>query len=86
MRVKQIEEPETAMIALRLPPDIEERLEALARRTGRSAHDHASDAILDHLENLEDLELAERRLEEHRRGESETIPLSDLMTRYGVDH
>lgn len=41
------------MRALRLPPEIEDRLEALARRTGRSKDDHARDAILEHLENLE---------------------------------
>ncbi len=74
------------MTDLRLPPEITDRLEALARRTGRSASDHASEAILDHLENLEDLEIAERRLEAHRRGEDEAIPLADLMARHGVDH
>jgi RHH-type rel operon transcriptional repressor/antitoxin RelB len=37
------------MIALRLPPDIEERLEALARRTGRSKSFYAREAILEHL-------------------------------------
>lgn len=74
------------MIALRLPPEIEDRLEALAKRTGRSADDHARDAILEHLENLEDLELAERRLEALRRGESDTVSLSELLARYGMDH
>lgn len=47
------------MLALRLPPEIEDRLEALAGRTGRSKDDHARDAILEH---SEDLEVAEQRL------------------------
>lgn len=72
------------MLALRLPPDVEDRLEALARRTGRSKDDHARDAILDHLDNLEDLEVAQQRLAAVRGGESATIPLDDLLTRYGV--
>ena len=41
------------MLALRLPPDIEERLEALARRTGRSKSFYAREAILEHLGDLE---------------------------------
>lgn len=72
------------MLALRLPPEIEDRLEALARRTGRSKDDHARDAILEHLENLEDLEVAEQRLAAVRSGEGATVSLDDLMSRYGV--
>ena len=34
------------MLAIRLPPEIEERLEALARRTGRSKTFYARQAIL----------------------------------------
>ena len=72
------------MLALRLPPDIEDRLEALARRTGRSKDDHARDAILEHLENLEDLEVAQQRLAAVQSGESTTVPLEVLLSRYGV--
>jgi RHH-type rel operon transcriptional repressor/antitoxin RelB len=73
------------MIALRLPPEIEERLEALARLTGRSADDYARDAILDHLEDLDDIEVADRRLEALGRGESKTTPLADILKQYGMD-
>ena len=69
------------MRALRLPPEIEDRLEALARRTGRSKDDHARDAILEHLENLE---VAEQRLAAVRGGEGAAVSLDDLMSRYGV--
>ena len=72
------------MIALLLPPEIEDRLAALARRTGRSTDDDARDAILEHFQDLEDVELAESRLEAIRRGETETVPLSELMNRYGL--
>ena len=41
-------------LALRLPKEIEERLEALSRRTGRTKSFYAREAILEHLEGLED--------------------------------
>ena len=50
------------MLALRLPPKIEKRLEALARKTGRTKSFYAREAILRHIEDLEDYHLAQRRL------------------------
>jgi RHH-type rel operon transcriptional repressor/antitoxin RelB len=50
------------MLALRLPPEIEKRLDALAKKTGRSKSFYAREAILRHLEDLEDYYLARRRL------------------------
>jgi RHH-type rel operon transcriptional repressor/antitoxin RelB len=51
------------MLALRLPPDIEQRLEALAKRTGRSKSYYAREAILRQIEDIEDYYLARRRLQ-----------------------
>jgi RHH-type transcriptional regulator, rel operon repressor / antitoxin RelB len=50
------------MLALRLPPQIEKRLDALARKTGRTKSFYAREAILRHIEDLEDFHLAKRRL------------------------
>jgi RHH-type rel operon transcriptional repressor/antitoxin RelB len=50
------------MLALRLPADIEKRLDTLAKKTGRSKSFYAREAILRHLEDLEDYYLARRRL------------------------
>ncbi len=50
------------MLALRLPTDIERRLEVLARKTGRTKSFYAREAILRHIEDLEDYHLAQRRL------------------------
>ncbi len=72
------------MLALRLPPEIEARLDELAKRTGRSKSFYAREAILEYLDDLEDIYLAEKRLEELRRGESDTVSLTELMARYGV--
>ena len=50
------------MLAIRLDPEIEKRLDRLAKKTGRSKTFYAREAILEHLEDLEDIYLATRRL------------------------
>ena len=50
------------MLALRLPPDIEQRLDALAKKTGRSKSYYAREAILRQIEDIEDDYLARQRL------------------------
>ena len=72
------------MLAIRLPQSIEKRLEKLARRTGRTKTYYVREAILEHLEDLEDLYLAERTLERVRSGEERTKPLKDAMKRHGL--
>ena len=52
------------MLAIRLDPQIEERLEALARKTGRTKTFYAREAILEHLEDLEDYFLAVEAIQE----------------------
>ena len=46
------------MLAIRLQPDIEKRLDRLAKETGRTKTFYAREAILQHLEDLEDYYLA----------------------------
>jgi RHH-type rel operon transcriptional repressor/antitoxin RelB len=53
---------EAAVLALRLPAKIEKRLDALAKKTGRTKSFYAREAILRHIEDLEDYHLAKRRL------------------------
>ena len=73
------------MLAIRLPIEIENRLEALAKATGRSKTFYAREAILEHLDDLEDVYLAEQRLIDLRSGKSQAIPLEDVMKRYGLE-
>ncbi|WP_283195160.1 DUF6290 family protein [Rhizobium sp. AN80A] len=73
------------MLAIRLPAEIEERLDELAKRTGRSKSFYAREAILEHLDDLEDYYLAEKRLEDFRQGNARTVSLAELMERYGVE-
>jgi RHH-type rel operon transcriptional repressor/antitoxin RelB len=72
------------MLAIRLPATIERRLGRLAKRTGRTKTYYAREAILQHLEDLEDVYLAEKRLAEVRAGRVRTIPLEKVMRRYGI--
>ena len=51
------------MLAIRLDAEIERRLENLAKLTGRTKTFYAREAILSHLEDLEDVYLATQRLE-----------------------
>ena len=50
------------MLAIRLPEEIEQRLADLAAKTGRSKSFYAREAILEHLEELEDAYLGAERL------------------------
>jgi RHH-type rel operon transcriptional repressor/antitoxin RelB len=71
------------MLALRLPAEIEERLEQLARRTGRSKSFYAREAILEHLEELEDRYLAQEAADEHFSSGAQTMSMDEVMDRYG---
>jgi len=73
------------MLAIRLPGKIEKRLDRLAKRTGRTKTYYAREAILQHLDDLEDIYLAEKRLGEIRAGRVRTIPLEKVMRRYGLN-
>jgi len=52
------------MLAIRLPKDIEDRLDKLAKQTGRSKTFYAREAIVEHLDDLEDIYLATERLKD----------------------
>ena len=51
------------MIAVRLSPEIEQRIADLSARTGRTKTFYIEQAVLEHLDELEDEYLALQRLE-----------------------
>ncbi|EKD75485.1 MAG: CopG domain protein DNA-binding protein [uncultured bacterium] len=51
------------MLAIRLPDEIEKRLDILAKKTGRTKTYYVREAVIDHLEALEDIYLSLDRLE-----------------------
>ena len=50
------------MLALKLPLDIERRLDELSKRTGRTKTYHVREAIIEYIDGLEDYYLAIDRL------------------------
>ena len=72
------------MLAIRLPAEVEDRLEALARATGRTKTFYAREAILKRLDDLEDLYLAEQRLIDVRAGRNRTHSLDEVERDLGL--
>jgi RHH-type transcriptional regulator, rel operon repressor / antitoxin RelB len=72
------------MLAIRLPVDIEKRLDDLAKATGRTKTFYAREAILEYLGDLEDIYLAEKRLIELRAGRGSTVSLQQLLKDNGL--
>ena len=68
------------MLAIRLPEEIEERLNTLASESGRSKTSLAREAILEYIDDLEDFYLAEARARLNRK----TIPLEDVERKLGL--
>ncbi|EWY35655.1 hypothetical protein N825_05200 [Skermanella stibiiresistens SB22] len=76
---------EAMPVSIRLGQEIEDRLEKLARATGRSKTYYIREAVLEHLDDLEDIHLAERELAEVRAGRSTTMSLDEMMKRYDLE-
>jgi RHH-type rel operon transcriptional repressor/antitoxin RelB len=72
------------MLALRLSEDIESRLDKLAKATGRTKSFYAREAILDHLADLEDLYLAEKRIAKVSNSNSKTSSLNAVEQEIGM--
>ena len=63
---------------VRLDPDIESRLDHLARATGRSKAFYLKELIESNLDDLEDIYLAEKRLEDLRAGRSDSVSAEEV--------
>ncbi len=72
-------------VSIRLPDDVSTRLQDLAQLTGRSKTFYMIEAIRKHLDDLEDLYVAEQRLIDHRAGKTRAVPLEEVMQRYGLE-
>jgi len=72
-------------LAIRIPKEIEERLEQLAQKTGRTKTFYAREAIMEHIEDLEDYYLAAEVLARVRKGKEKTVPIETLIKRHGLE-
>lgn len=69
------------MLTIRLPADIERRLIALSKATSRTKTFYAREAILAHLNDLEDIYLTEQHLTDTRASDTEAMRVKVLMKR-----
>jgi RHH-type rel operon transcriptional repressor/antitoxin RelB len=72
-------------MAVRIPDETYDRLQNMAAKTGRTATFYIRQAIDAHLDDLEDLYLAEEVLGRREKGQSKTISLDQLSRDLGLD-
>ena len=68
------------MVAVRLPQEMEKRLNVLSRKTGRTKSFYIRQALEEHLEEMEDAYLAEKRY----RTLGKTVSLDELLNEQDV--
>lgn len=73
------------MLAVRLPEEIEFRLNRLAKVTGRTKTYYIREAIMSQLEDMEDYYLGMETLERIRKGEEKTYSSNDVRHELGLD-
>ncbi|MGC1870195.1 MAG: ribbon-helix-helix domain-containing protein [Acidobacteriaceae bacterium] len=71
-----------AMLGVRLEPDIEKRLERLAKKTGRTKSYYAKEAIRQYIEDREDSLLADEILSKNE----PTFTLEEVRQELGLDN
>jgi len=71
--------------SIRLPEDIERRLDALADKTGRTKAFYIREMILNHIDDLEDYYLAADVVERLRKGEERTFSAQEVRRDLGLD-
>ena len=72
------------MLAIQLPDDIEQRLDTLAKATGRTKESYLQEAIVEYLGDLEDFYLAEQRLADIEAGHADAVSLAEVERDLGL--
>lgn len=71
------------MLSVRLDPELEARLDAVAKRTGRSKSHYVREALIEKIEELEDIALLEEALRDPDAGK--TISMERMRRELGLD-
>ena len=74
----------TKQAAVRLPDETFARLKALSARTGRTATHYIREAVEEHLDDLEDVYLAEQVIERVRSGQERVHTLDEVERELGL--
>jgi len=78
------EESMTETISVRLPKELADRLNNLAKSTGRTKTYYIQEALLDKVSDLEMIYLAQKRNEDVRAGRSKTYSLEEVIEENGL--
>lgn len=73
------------MLSIRLPDEIEQRLNVLANATRRPKSFYVREALERSLEDIEDAYFAEAAYERFKTSGVKTIPLEQVMREYGLE-
>ena len=72
-------------LSFRLPDEVADRLQKLANRTGPTKTFYLTEAISEYLDDVEELEILEQRLEELQSGKVKSLTLDELIAKHGVE-
>lgn len=72
------------MLSIRLPAEVELRISNLAERTGRTKTSFVREAVLEYLNDLEDLYEAEQRMIEVKTGKSRVYTAQEVEEQLGL--
>lgn len=72
--------------SIRLPDDIEKRLEFLAQQTGRTKAYYIREMILEKIDDMEDYYLAAHRSERVRKGKEAIVTAAQLRNDLGLEN
>lgn len=73
------------LMALRVPVEISDRLDALAKRTGRTKSFYVRTALLEYIEDVEDAYDADEVMKRIRSGKERTYTLEEVERHLGLD-
>ena len=71
--------------SMRLTTDVAERLENLSVKTGRTKAFYVKQALLEHLQDIEDYYMAEKVMERVRKGEERIYTLDEAEHELGLE-
>ena len=72
------------ILFITLPPEIEERLDAIVESTDRSKASLVCEAIIEGLSELEDLQVTAQHLRDNEAGRSRTYALEEVERELGL--
>jgi RHH-type transcriptional regulator, rel operon repressor / antitoxin RelB len=72
--------------SVRLSQEDEIRLDSLSRETGKSKAFYIQEAVASYLDDMEDFILAEKRLDEAKKGQEQVYTLEEVERELGLEN